>query len=638
MYNAQHLVELLRIHDSTRGLNSDEISAIAKVAVLREYLPGEKALVTGKPATAISLIISGLFTMSLTDDVRNGFGYLGPNDQIGTLLIVQDSDSLSNVVANEPSLVVEIESVAAQALMSQNKIFARNLLGTASANMTQNAINGGSRHCPHRIAFVHLRSETKSVAASIQSRLLEIGECLGRIVNESVGAVNYELASCPTLSLLESESTQIEHDIRSQLAEWKHLDRVVFDIDFEHISLNISHLRGLLSFPERVYILVEPETAHYIVPVIKDVLAEHPGWSDKLNVLWVLNEQHDVSPYLPELTSLCKRVFKIKLSTESEPFFQRTSQPGIERVVHDLRGFRIGLALGGGAARGMCHLGVLKAFDECGIIVDRMAGTSVGAMMGVSYCCGYSPDNGVKRFTDALTPSGFSKLIGDKLYMLYKYRTHSWEKMLREHFFNWQLEQMLVPLTTIATDLVSAKEFVRESGDAVTGILESINLGGISIPICRDGMALVDGGYLNNVPADTLVRQGADFVISVDVTKTITKRFAGNTSETPTEQMSLPRIGQVLGRIREVAQKNLSLMGAAHADFTIAPDVSHVPFADFKSTPATAQIGYQAAMRVMTELKQELHQADPQLFPLDTATGSNPDRMIETNQVLRKAS
>jgi predicted acylesterase/phospholipase RssA len=188
--------------------------------------------------------------------------------------------------------------------------------------------------------------------------------------------------------------------------------------------------------------------------------------------------------------------------------------------------------------------------------------------------------------------------------------------MLREHFFDWKLEQMLVPLTTIAADLVSAEEFVRESGDAVTGILESINLGGISVPICRDGKALVDGGYLNNVPADTLVRQGADFVISVDITKSIKKQFGQNTPETPTEKMKAPRIGQVLARIREVAQKNLSIMGAGHADFVISPEVGHIDYADFKSTPSTAKIGYDAAMKVMPDLLSELNHRDGELFPI----------------------
>ena len=80
--------------------------------------------------------------------------------------------------------------------------------------------------------------------------------------------------------------------------------------------------------------------------------------------------------------------------------------------------------------------------------------------------------------------------------------------------------------------------------------------------------------------------------------------------------MKPPSIGQVLGRIREVAQKNLSLMGAAHADFVISPRVEHVDFADFKSTPSTAEIGYQEALSVMPRLLEKLNALDDKLFPL----------------------
>ncbi|MEM6471444.1 MAG: hypothetical protein AAF802_17915 [Planctomycetota bacterium] len=154
----------------------------------------------------------------------------------------------------------------------------------------------------------------------------------------------------------------------------------------------------------------------------------------------------------------------------------------------------------------------------------------------------------------------------------------------------------------MAADLVSAEQFIRTKGDAVTGVLESINLGGISTPICRDGRALVDGGYLNNIPADTLVRQGANFVISVNVSRKIRMKLAGNTGDTPTRQMKTPRAGQVLSRIREITQMKLSLVGSQQSDFVIYPDVSRVSFADFKSAAQTAEIGYKAAMAELSRL------------------------------------
>ncbi len=517
------------------------------------------------------------------------------------------------VTATEPSLVIEIPSEDAQRLMATDRVFARNLVSRATSRMTQMVLDGGKRPNVRRIAFLHMHGSTRGIAEDIQTRLVELGESVGRFINHQSRPRSASLAACESLTISEDDD---QSRIRERLAGWLQFDRVVFDLDFSSIELRLEHLRQLLSFSERIFLLVSPMCATKVLPQLKTVLAESPEWKTKLSLIWVLDESHDLAPVHPELRKLIQRDYKIKTGSTT-PSFQHTPAPGIERVVHSLRGVRIGLALGGGAAKGMSHLGVLRAFDESGIIVDAIAGTSVGAMMAVPYCGGYSPDNTVERFTNALTPGGFYKWItkGDLWYMLVKYRSHAWEAMLREHFFNWQLEQLLIPLSTIATDLVSGTEYIRKSGDCVSGILESINLGGISQPICRDGMVLVDGGYLNNVPADTLVQDEATYVISVDVSAQIADTFVGNTSETATEDMRIPRINQVISRIREVAQKNLSVMGGAQADFTIAPDVSAVGFADFKSTPRIADIGYNAARRCMALLKLQLHELDPQLFP-----------------------
>jgi predicted acylesterase/phospholipase RssA len=478
--------------------------------------------------------------------------------------------------------------------------------------MTQLIMDGGKRPRVRRIAFLHMHGDTQDVATQIQARLLGLGESVGRFMNHQ-GSSDGLPSPCQSVLLEDNEDLPA---IGEQLSHWLQMDRVIFDLDLSIIDVRLDNLRRLLSFAERIYFVLTPLCGEKIIPQLRALLSDVPEWQAKLNAIWVLDESHELAPLNPELRRYVQHDFKIKTGGRSDGF-QQTRTPGIERVVHSLRGVRVGLALGGGAAKGMSHLGVLRAFDECGIVVDAIAGTSVGAMMGVPYCGGYSPENTVERFTDALTPSGIYKWIakGDMWYMLVKYRSRAWEGMLREHFFNWQMEQLLVPLVTIAADLVSGSEFVRSTGDCVSGILESINLGGISVPICRDGMVLVDGGYLNNVPADTLVRNDATYVISVDVSSQIADSFAGNTRKTPTESMRVPRINQVLSRIREVAQKNLSVIGGAQADFTIAPDVSRVKFTDFKSTSKIADIGYNATLRCMAYLKSQLHELDPQLFP-----------------------
>ena len=604
--------EYLRIHVSTLGVAPEAVDAIAEVATLRRYVRDESALVQGQAVSVVTLIVSGHFALCRDGACTLVAGGLGPNDLFGLFSVTYGQPGAMTVTATEPSLVIEIKAEDAVRLMAMDRVFARNLVSKATSRMAQLVMDGGKPPTVRRVAFLHMCSDTRIVGEKIQSRLLELGESLGRFVNGPL-RTDFAAPACESVTVSDPNHVSV---ITEQLASWQTLDRVIFDFDLSSVDLRLEHLRRLLSFAEQVFLVVTPLCATKIPPQVKAVLAESPEWKQKLNAVWVLDETADLAPLNPELRRSVNRDFKIKTGSLTDSF-QHTEFPGIERVVHSLRGVRIGLALGGGAAKGMSHLGVLRAFDEHRIVIDAIAGTSVGAMMAVPYCGGYSPDNTVERFTKALTPGGIYKRIpkGDSWFMLVKYRSKAWDGMLRTHFFDWQLEQLLIPLATIAADLVTGSEYVRKSGDAVSGILESINLGGISKPICRDGMVLVDGGYLNNVPADTLIADGASYVISVNVSSKIADSFAGNTRDTPTERMRIPRINQVLSRIREVAQKNLSIMGGAQSDFTIAPDVSKVSFADFKSTPRIAELGYQATQLCMPDLKKQLHQLDPKLFP-----------------------
>src|SRR4030095_14517091 len=223
------------------------------------------------------------------------------------------------------------------------------------------------------------------------------------------------------------------------------------------------------------------------------------------------------------------------------------------RLVHYLRGVKIGVALGGGAARGMAHLGVLNALDQNGIVVDVIAGTSVGAMTGILYCAGLDCDYVTNQFAAYLKlPWIFRQLpSGGYWYLLYKYRRGQFEPILRKYLHDWKLEQLAIPCSAVTADLVGGQAVVRDRGGAVQAILESINLPMLSAPICRNGQALVDGGVMNNIPADVLTSAGCNFVIAVSVTAKIEKQVCAHKPDTPTLSMRIPSSLQTLLRTLE---------------------------------------------------------------------------------------
>jgi hypothetical protein len=167
------------------------------------------------------------------------------------------------------------------------------------------------------------------------------------------------------------------------------------------------------------------------------------GWRDKITIAWLLESGRLVGPAVPNLRDFACGDCKI---AETPPPFPRgrSLACGLERLVHDFRGVRIGVALGGGAARGMAHLGVLKALEQAGIVVDMIAGTSSGAMTGILYASGLDSDHLANQFSVDLRPSWIFRQLprGSQWYLLYKFRRGHFDPMLRRYLQDWKLEQL----------------------------------------------------------------------------------------------------------------------------------------------------------------------------------------------------
>jgi predicted acylesterase/phospholipase RssA len=277
---------------------------------------------------------------------------------------------------------------------------------------------------------------------------------------------------------------------------------------------------------------------------------------------------------------------------------------------------QIGLALGGGAARGMAHMGVLKALEQHGIFVDMLAGTSAGAMVSGIYAAGLDPDYLTESFKKELLPPWvFRKLpAGGYWYLLYKYRRRQFGPMLRKYVDDLRMEQLIVPVTMISVDLVEGIPLVRDRGDTTNNMLESINLPPLSLPIVGADQAVVDGGLLNNVPASALVAKGCNFVIASTVTAQLEKDFMGIRSKKPLGASRLTASIQVILRQAMIQNYSMNAVGVAPADFVIAPDVSSFDISQFTRADEMAVIGERTTNETVGQLKAMLSRLDAKLF------------------------
>ena len=131
-----------------------------------------------------------------------------------------------------------------------------------------------------------------------------------------------------------------------------------------------------------------------------------------------------------------------------------------------------------------------------------------------------------------------------------------------------------------------------------------MNVPVLSAPILKDGRVLVDGGVLNNLPAELLTKLGAEYVIGVDASKQIPMHFAGNYSYMSTEQMKLPGEVETAHRALEVSRRGIAQLQMTFADLMIEPDTSAFDFADFTAARQIAEAGEAAAEKVLPEIKE----------------------------------
>ncbi len=606
-------ITLLNMHRSTRGLSEEEINAIAQQIEVVRLEEDEVVYRPDQQTQALLLVVTGRLRISapLPSGAEKTILYVGRDEQFGLIAMMQDEPFPLTVVADFHSTLLRIPREAAIQLIHQIPLWERNLLQSLGPQFRDSLLGERRFKKPRIVALIHTCEQSRHLTEQLTEQLTQLGEKVGLLSDH-----NDTLATAlpRSASLRDSGGQLLTGDaIRKLITSWTEADRVFLDV---HVKHAVHDLTQLITSCDAVYWCCTSETDNTVVTEMNPIIQSSPSTREKVFVVRLLAESEAVAPDRPELSRVCEQDFKLHRNGCGPNSLVHSQRAGLERIIHHLRQMTIGLALGGGAARGMVHLGVLQVLEEAGITIDRMSGTSAGALTGILYAAGYSANFLIDAFARDLKPSRLYRLLpyGDACYMWMKFRAGGWEDMLRKYLQSWRLEQLAVPFSAVAVDLVSAETVIHRDGDAVNALLESINLPGIARPICRDGKTLVDGGVLNVVPANVLVNQGAKFVIASDVAAKISFEFVGNNSATPTERMKVPNTMATLTRVRTIQDRNIRSIGGDAADIIIEPDVSQVQPSDFKRAHEIAKLGRVAAEKALPELWRVLNAMDPQLF------------------------
>src|SRR5579872_6563552 len=248
---------------------------------------------------------------------------------------------------------------------------------------------------------------------------------------------------------------------------------------------------------------------------------------------------------------------------------------------------RIGLALGGGFARGLAHVGILKVLEEEGIALDYIAGTSVGAVIGAAYCSGVSAKEleeiaAIVRFKDfaRYTISRFGLCTNDRM-------SGFLQRILKVKTF----EQLRIPLAVTATDFMTGEPVVFTEGPLVDPVRASCAYPGVFLPVNVNGRMMVDGLLGHAVPAQPLKQMGADRVAAVYFCAHWVQR-------TPRH------VFEVIGQCFSIAMANMNCVWQQHADLVIEPNVAGYAFDDFQRATELIKIGEASGREMLPTFRQ----------------------------------
>jgi NTE family protein/lysophospholipid hydrolase len=284
------------------------------------------------------------------------------------------------------------------------------------------------------------------------------------------------------------------------------------------------------------------------------------------------------------------------------------------RVARCLSGQAIGVVFGGGGARGLAHIGVIRALGEAGVPMDMIGGTSMGAVIAGALGMGLD----WKQILD-VSRTGWLRHKPHKEYTLpfiSLIRTRVLDRWAREVYGDTEIEDMWLNFYCVSCNLTTSETVILERGPLWKAVRASSSLPGVFVPVLRDGNVFVDGAIVNNLPGDIMRKRSCQKVIVVDVGSEHT--FAFQIAEFPSpwqylrnsilpfgKRVDAPNIAAVLMRATEVGSHQKTDEVKRDADLCLRPPIDEFGVLEFESIDRIVETGYRYALEKLENLKSD---------------------------------
>jgi NTE family protein len=255
---------------------------------------------------------------------------------------------------------------------------------------------------------------------------------------------------------------------------------------------------------------------------------------------------------------------------------------------------KVGIALGGGGARGLAHIGVLKALEEEDVPVGAIAGTSVGALIGSLYAAGVTTAQ-MEQMTQEIgwsSLTNYSRFSMLRLMMTgQKLSTKNMEVYLRRRIGDTRFDELKIPFASVATDIQTGEKLVFREGSVALAARASATIPGMFEPVPFRHRFLVDGGLVSNLPTDLVALMGADLIVAVDVTADFVRAQPKNVLD-------------VLNQAIYIQSERLAQDELSRAQVVIRPQLGDITMMDLSRSDECIDAGILAGRRAVPTIKR----------------------------------
>ncbi len=270
---------------------------------------------------------------------------------------------------------------------------------------------------------------------------------------------------------------------------------------------------------------------------------------------------------------------------------------------------KIGLALGGGGARGAAHIGVLRELERLGIRPNLITGTSIGGLVGALYASGLTCDD----LTDCLREINIGSMYSFAGSTPALTGMSKIEKLLESYIGRPKFSELGIPLSVVTSDLVSRKEVVLDEGDVIKAVLATIAIPILFPPYEYEGMVLTDGGILNNTPFNIARARGATYVIAVDLSNTAPFGTPDKPAPTPTGVLERAlalkqrrKTWQIMSVVADIitAQTLQKHLAISKPEILLQPNMGSIGLFDFHRVDEGVEAGKTAVLAIEDQLAE----------------------------------